>query len=151
MLDAFLGLSSKVPSSRIHESAHLGIKYNLLVSEKGELRLQVLAVGLQKWCKNYAWKQEVVLGAAGWRKLPLLVILGRKGLFSCYVVQDTGKMSRYRAFLQEEFLSLKDDTCHFERPPLGALCGLSFLLLVSSPGGLEMDNSWVIFFAHPFS
>jgi len=77
--------------------------------------------------------------------------LGRKGLFSCLVVTGAGKNSRYRPFRKEGFLSLKDDTCHFERPPPGALCGLSFLLLVSSPGGPEMDNSWATFFACPFS
>lgn len=81
----------------------------------------------------------------------LLVILDGKSLFSCHVVQDAGIMSGYRAFLKGKFLSLKDYTCHFERPPLGALYGLSFLLLVSSPGGLEMDSSWAIFFARPFS
>lgn len=74
----------------------------------------------------------------------------KKATTACHAVQDAGKMSGYRAFLRKEFLSIKDDTCHFERLPLGALCVLIFLLLVRSPGGLETDSPWALLFAHPF-
>lgn len=66
----------------------------------------------------------------------------KKATTACHAVQDAGKISGYR----EEFLSIKDNICHFERLPLGALCVLIFLLLVRSPGGLEMDSPW----ARPF-
>lgn len=70
----------------------------------------------------------------------------KKATTACHAVQDAGKIPGYR----EEFLSIRDDTCHFERLSLGALCGLIFLLLVRSPGGLEMDSPWALSFACPF-
>lgn len=70
----------------------------------------------------------------------------KKAITACHAVQDSGKIPGYR----EEFLSIKDDTCHFERLPLGSLCALIFLLLVRSPGGLEMDSPWALSFACPF-
>lgn len=70
----------------------------------------------------------------------------KKATAACHAVQDAGEIPGCR----EEFLSIKDDTCHFERLPLGALCVLIFLLLLRSPGGLEMDNPWTLSFACPF-
>lgn len=64
----------------------------------------------------------------------------KKATTACHAVQDAGKIPGYG----EEFLSIKDDTCHCERLSLGA-----FLLLVRSPGGLEMDSPWACPFFSP--